>query len=495
LHDKFIVAYLITSDELIQAEICKPEYKKNLKGIIRLTLLEKMSLSFSFLKDRAFLREMLTIALPISFQQLVNASLNMIDVIMVGHLGEASIAALGLSNQVFFVFILLVFGLTSGMAIFTAQFWGKREVEPIRKVLGMSILITSIIALLFTFAATLIPRLVLGFYTNDTEVIDIGTSYLKIVGFTYIPVAIATSYIAVMRSIHFIKQTVIASIAALIFKTGLGYALIFGIGGLPALGVRGAAIGTASGWTLELILILIFAYAWKTPLAANPLTFFMFDSAFFGRVLKTTLPALANEMFWSFGITTYNAIYAHIGTEAIAAINVNATIEELGFVVFMGLGNACAVLVGNRIGAGKKDEAFEVTRRIMLLSVLFAWIVGGLVLFARNSVISLYDLSPEGRYSVHMLMTVMAGVLWIRMFNFTTFVGAMRAGGDTRFALIMEIFSIWFIGVPAAYIGAFVLKVPVYYVYLMVAMEEVFKAVVSWRRILSKKWIHDLVNT
>ena len=141
-------------------------------------------MSLSFLRDRSFIREMLTIAIPISFQQLINASLNMIDVLMVGQLGETSIAALGLSNQVFFVFILLLFGLTSGMSIFTAQFWGKQEVGPIRKVLGMSILVSTLIALLFSLAATLMPQTVLGFYTNDAEVIAIGTRYLRIVGFS-----------------------------------------------------------------------------------------------------------------------------------------------------------------------------------------------------------------------------------------------------------------------------------------------------------------------
>ncbi len=451
-------------------------------------------MSLSFLKDRSFLREMLTIALPISFQQLINASLNMIDVIMVGQLGEASIAALGLSNQVFFVFILLLFGLTSGMAIFTAQFWGKQEVDPIRKVLGMCLAITSAIALLCTLATTRMPRTVLGFYTNDTEVIEIGASYLSIVGFSYIPVAIATSYIATLRSIHLVKLTVVATISALVFKTILGYILIFGMFGLPALGVRGAAIGTASGWTLELILLLILVYTQKTPLAANPLTFFSFDFVFFGRVLKTTLPALANEMFWSLGITTYNAIYARIGTDSIAAINVNATIEELGFVVFMGLGNACAVMVGNRIGAGKKEEAFETVRRVVILAMLSAWTVGLLVFLLRDVVVNLYDLSPSGEYNVRMLMLMMACTLWIRMFNFSTFIGALRAGGDTRFALLMELCSIWLIGVPAAYIGAFVLHFPVYIVYLMVALEEVAKAFVSGWRVYSRKWIHDLVN-
>ena len=452
-------------------------------------------MTLSFLKDRTFIRELLTIAIPISFQQLINASLNMIDVIMVGQLGETSIAALGLSNQVFCVFILILFGLTSGMAIFTAQFWGKQELEPIRKVLGMSLLVATFVATFFTLAATLMPETVLGLYTNDAEVIELGSSYLRIVGFTYIPVAIATAYIAVLRSVQLIRLTVVATIAALVFKTILGYGLIFGIAGLPALGVRGAAIGTASGWTLELVLLLILVYTQKTPLAANPLTFFSFDLPFFGRVLKTALPAVANEMFWSLGITTYNAIYAHIGTDSIAAINVNATIEELGFVVFIGLGNACAVLVGNRIGAGQKDEAYEIVRRVIIMGVLFAVGVGAVIILTRELVVGLYDLSPSGENNVRGLLMVMACTLWIRMFNFSTFIGAFRAGGDTRFALLMEICSIWLIGVPAAYIGAFVLHLPVYYVYLMVMLEEFSKSFVSLWRFRSRKWIHDLVNT
>ena len=452
-------------------------------------------MNLSFLKDRAFLKEMLVIAIPISFQQLINASLNMIDVIMVGQLGEASIAALGLSNQVFFVLILLLFGTTSGMAIFTAQFWGKQEIEPIRKVLGMSIIATSLFALIFTLAATLIPRTVLGFYTNDTEVIEIGAQYLSIVGLSYIPVAIATSYVAVMRSIQLVRMTVIATVSALIFKTILGYVLIFGYAGFPALGVRGAAIGTASGWTLELILLLILVYTQKTPLATTNLrTLFSFDMAFFTRVLKTTMPAMANELFWSVGITTYNAIYAHIGTDSIAAVNVNATMEELGFVIFMGLGNACAVMVGNRIGAGKKDEAYETVRRVIILSVSAAWLVGLIVILLRSTIVGLYDLSPSGEHNVRMLMLMMACTLWIRMFNFSTFIGALRAGGDTRFALLMELCSIWLIGVPAAYFAAFILHLPVYYVYLLVILEEVAKAFVSGWRFRSRKWIHDLVN-
>lgn len=448
----------------------------------------------SFLKDRTFLCEMLTIALPISFQQLINASLNMIDVVMVGQLGETSIAAIGLANQVFFVMILLLFGTTSGMSIFTAQFWGKQEIEPIRKVLGMSVLVSSVIALLFSIAAVFAPHVLLGFYTNDKEVIEIGSQYLRVVGLSYIPVAIATAYSAVLRSIQLIRIAVIASATALLFKTILGYILIFGHFGFPALGVRGAAIGTASGWTLELILLFILIYTQKTPLATSLSQMFSFEFSFLARVLRTASPAIVNELFWSLGITTYNAIYARIGTDSIAAVQVNATIEELAFVVFIGLGNACGVMVGNRIGAKRADEAYETVRRIAILSILSAWLVGLGVFLSRDWVVGLYDLSASAVFNVRALMLVMSCVLWIRMFNFVTFVGALRAGGDTRFALFMEILSIWGIGVPVAYLGAFILDLPVYYVYLIVMVEEIVKAFVSIWRIRSKKWIHDLVN-
>jgi len=451
-------------------------------------------MNLSFFKDRTFLREVFVIALPISLQQFINAAMNMIDVVMVGQLGEASIAALGLSNQVFFVFVLMLFGTTSGMAIFTAQYWGKKEIDPIRQVTGMSIITTSIIALVFTLAAVLIPHSVLGFYTNDSEVIEIGAGYLRIVGFSYIPVAIATSYIATLRSVQFINITVVSTVIALVFKSILGYMLIFGIGIFPELGVRGAAIATASGWTLELILLFVLVYTQKTPLAANPLTFFKFDISFFSRVLRTTLPALANEFFWSVGITTYNAIYAHISTDAIAAVNVNATIEELAFVFFMGLGNAGAVLVGNRIGAGDKEGAYETVRRTAIMSVMLSWVVGVAIFISRDAIVGLYDLSGTSQENVRMLLLVLSVSLWIRMFNFSTFISALRAGGDTRFALIMEICSIWLIGVPAAYTGAFILHLPVYLVYLMVILEEIAKAFVSGWRVWSRRWIHDLVN-
>ena len=451
-------------------------------------------MNLSFLRDKDFFRAMLALAVPVAFQQLITAGLNMIDVLMVGQLGEASVAAVGLANQIFFLLILFLFGTTSGMAIFTAQYWGKGDVENIRRVLGICLTLAVSVAALFSLAAILIPGKLMSFYSEDPLVIELGSQYLRIVGMSYVMMAISVSYISVLRSITQVNLAMVVAITALALKTCIGYVLIFGHLGFPALGVRGAAIGTAIGWAFECILLLVMVYARKTPLAANPLTFFRFDRPFLFNVLKTSMPAALNEVIWSFGITTYNAVYARIGTDAIAAININATIEELVFVLFIGLGNACSVMVGNKIGEGDKEIAFEYSRRFTILAVTLSLMGGGIVIFARDLVVGLYELSPSAALNLRNIMLVYSLSIWLRVFNFMLFIGALRAGGDTRYAMFTELFSIWVIGVPAALIGGFVLHLPVYYVYALVLLEEAAKAVIIFRRYISRRWINDLVN-
>src|SRR6185503_14818082 len=451
-------------------------------------------MSLSFLRDKQFFRAMLALALPVAFQLLITAGLNMMDVLMVGQLGETAVAALGLANQIFFLLILFLFGVTSGMSIFTAQFWGKGDTEHIHHVLGICLIVSVSVGLLFSLAATLIPENLMKFYTEDPEVIRLGSDYLRIVGMSYVMTAISVSYISILRSITFVKLTVVVSVLALIIKTSIAYLLIFGIGDLPALGVRGAAVGTTVGWIFECVLLLILVYAFKTPLAANLFSFVKFNREFLFKVLRSSMPAAANEVLWSVGITTYNAVYARIGTDAIAAVNINATIEELLFVLFIGLGNACSVMVGNKIGEGKKDLAFEYGRRFTIIGVIFAIAGGVFVISIRDVVAGLYELSPSALQNLYGLMLVYSLSIWLRVFNFMLFIGALRAGGDTRYAMFTELFSIWLIGVPSALIGGFVLHLPVYGVYTMVLLEEAIKAIIIFKRFLSRKWIHDLVN-
>ncbi len=448
--------------------------------------------AFGFLRDRVFFREMATIAIPIAFQQLISAGLNMFDVVLVGQLGDAAIAALGLANQLFFLFSLFLFGATSGMAIFTAQYWGKRDIESIRKVLGICLTIALAIGAPFAVTAIFFPAAVLRIYTSDAEVIRLGSEYLRVVGLTYILFAITASFNAVLRSIHQVLMATGVMVFALVLKSILGYVLIFGLFGLPALGVTGAGVATSTARVVECGLLLFFVYTRRSPLAAPLKTLFSYSRELLWRVLATAMPATLNEVFWSLGITTYNAVYARIGTEAIAAVNINAAVDSLVFVVFIGLANSAAVMIGNRIGSGEPETAHEYGRRFLLLALSSTLLTSALVLLLRDPILTLYKVSPESAGYARTLMMLSALTAWIRVHNLTVFIGILRAGGDTRFALWVEALAMWLVGVPAALITGLFLRLPLPAVYLFILMEEVIKAVVVFRRFRSRRYIHDL---
>jgi len=451
-------------------------------------------MDLTFLRDRAFMRTMLSIAVPIMLQQLISASLNLIDVAMVGQLGETAVAALGLANQLFFLLSLFLFGTTSGMAIFTAQYWGRGDVARIRQVLGICLAVAGSIALLFTLLAVLWPERVLRLYSADPEVVRLGAGYLRIVGWSYLITAISFAYASVLRTVRRVTLPVSVTLVALGLKTALSYLLIFGNLGFPALGVNGAALATTLARGLELGLLLFLTYRLQTPLAA-PLRDLVFDRPLFVTVLRTALPATINEIFWSLGITSYAAIYARISTAAIAAININGTIEQLAFVGFSGMASACAVMVGNAIGAGERETAREYGNRYILLGFVLSLLVGGLVVAARGALPWIYPrLEPDSLEAVRRLMLIFGLTIWVRETNLMVLIGLLRAGGDTRFGLWTETLAMWLVGVPSALLGAFVFGLPVQTVYLLVLLDELVKLVVGLRRFRSGKWIHDLVG-
>jgi MATE family, multidrug efflux pump len=444
--------------------------------------------------DRDFYKTLARIAVPIALQQLVTSSVNLLDVLMVGQMGEVSIASLGLSNQVFFLMTIILFGASSGMAIFSAQYWGKRDIVNIRKVLGIGLSIAISVSFLFMLAVLIIPEKVLGYYTNDPEVLALGAQYLRIVGWCYIPTAITYTLISVLRSTENVKLPTAVSVLALSMNIFLNYALIFGNFGLPALGVRGAAIGTAISRSAECLAMVFFAYRMKTPAAAKLSELFSFDWAFFKYTLKTSLPALLNEGVWAFGITTYNSIYAHIGTEAIAAVNINSTIESMAFVVFIGTAHASAIMIGNKIGAGAEHFAYDYGKRFIALGISGAVIVGIALIFLRGPILSLYNITAQSLLYANQLLFFFSFTLWVRVTNMIIFIGVLRSGGDTRFCLITETMAVWLVGVPAAFIGANLFNLPVYYVYLLAFLEEATKFVIIFRRFRSRRWINNLTE-
>ncbi|WKZ48681.1 MAG: MATE family efflux transporter [Anaerolineales bacterium] len=445
-----------------------------------------------YYNDPDFFHNISKLAIPIIIQQFAFAGLNMLGVVFVGQKGETSVAAVGFAGQIAFLLQLVHFGIISGAAMFTAQFWGRNDVPNLRRVLGLCLMFAISASLVFFALAQFIPAEILGIYTKDAAVLRLGTNYIRIYSWVFLFVAITFSYALVMRSTGDVKTPTTISVGALTVSTFLSYSLIFGKFGLPELGINGAAVAAVISRALECAALLIVTYAKKSPAAASLRELTNFDSAFAVRVIKPMLPVMLNELFWALGITTYNAIYGRMGTESFAAMSIVATIEQMAFVIFIGISNATSVLVGNRIGAGKEDEAHLYAGRSLGLGIVGGITMGLLLQLVKAPILSLYNVSPEVISNASHVINIITFFIWVRVNNMTIVIGILRAGGDTRFSLFLDGIIIWLVGVPMAYLGANVWSLPVYFVYLCAMSEEATKWILGIRRYLSRKWIHNL---
>ena len=446
----------------------------------------------AYYNDPEYFPNIRRIAIPIIIQQFAFAGLNMLGVIFVGQKGDVSVAAVGLAGQLAFLLNLVHFGIISGAAMFTAQFWGRQDLPNLRRVLGLCLMIAIGTSLLFFGLAHFIPSQIMSLYTTDPRVIELGARYLRAFSWTFLFLAVTVSYGFIMRSTGNVKMPTTVSVLALILSTFLSYALIFGRFGFPDLGIQGAAVGAVISRGLECVALVVLCYTGKTPVAASLRELTDFDARFVRRVIKPMLPVMLNELFWALGITTYNIIYGRLGTESFAAMNIVGTIEQMAFVLFIGISNATSVLVGNRIGAGKDDEAHAYAGRSLGLGVVGGILTGLILQLVKGPVLALYNVSPEVIANAGSVITVMMFFLWVRVNNMTIVVGILRAGGDTRYSLFLDGFIIWLVGVPMAYLGAFIFHFPVYLVYLCAMSEEATKWILGINRYFSRKWINNL---
>ncbi len=431
---------------------------------------------------------------PLALQQLIIAGLSLVGVTMVGQLGETAVAAVGLANQILFLLQLLLFGVSSGSAIYIAQFWGKRDLANIHRILGICLAIGLIGAAVFSFISLAIPEVALGIYSADPAVIALGSEYLRIAGLGYIAVAITTSYSVTLRSTGHVRLPVAISILTLGLGTALSYALIFGEFGLPALGVRGSAIGTTLPRLFECVLLLGVIYTGPSAAAASWRQMFAFDLPFLTGVLKTILPVTFNEILWSLGISLYSVIYAHIGTDAMAAVSIASTVENVAYVPFIPAATVCAIMIGHRIGAGEEHKAFGYARRFFLMTLLASAAVGTAVFLTADLILSWYNIAESSQAVARAVLTIISFVLFIKVSNMLFIVGILRAGGDTRVSFVIDVGSLWLIGLPAAAVGAFVFQLPAYWVYLLGISDEATKFCIASFRILSRRWVNNLAR-
>lgn len=444
--------------------------------------------------DQPFFTTLQKLWLPLALQQLIFSLLNFASTLMVGQLGDTAIAAVGLAGQIFFLFQLLLFGINSGAAIFVAQFWGKHDLENIHRVLGIALALGLLGTLVFSLIAFFLPQWALSIYTADPDVIALGGDYLRIAGLQYFFVAVTTSYGVTLRSTGNVRMPVAISILALGLGTLLNYALIFGQFGMPALGVLGSALGSISARVIECALLLALTYATHASAAAKLRALLAFDPGFLSNILKTLLPVVLNELFWSLGISLYSVVYARIGTAAVAAVSIAASIENLAFVPFVALANSAAIMIGHCIGADEEHQAAEYAMRLWRMNSVAGILMGGAIFLSADTLLRFYNIDALTTQLARNVLTVMAGALWIKSSNMLLVVGVLRAGGDARVSALIDVSPLWLVGLPAAALGAFVFGLPVYWVYLLTITDEACKLLLAAWRVLSKRWINNLAR-
>ncbi len=459
-----------------------------------MNLLRKAS---QFFKDPEYYRVLFRLALPIASQNLVSASLTLIATLFIGQLGETAVASVSLANQVFFLVNLMVFGTVSGCAIFIAQLWGKKDVHNIHRVVSLMVKLALLVAVFFTVIAFFFPETVLHIYSNDPEVIERGGRFLQIICWTYIFYATTMVFSTASRSTGNVRLPLFVSTTALGIEIVLAFPLIFGLKaiGLPALGIDGFAIAALVARILECGAMLFFTYRDQlNPVRVELRELLDWDPKFVATVLKPVLPVIGNETLWSFGITAYNAIYGHVGTDAVAAMNMVATIEQIAFVLFQGVGTATSIMVGNLIGKKEREKAFTYGGRSLALQAGSAVVMGLLVYLFAGNIFQLYKVSPNVIAEARAILVVLALGIWIKATNHVIIIGILRAGGDTRFSLVLDGMVIWFVGVPATALGAFLFHLPIWYVYALTFTEEIVKASIGLWRYYSRRWINDMTR-
>ncbi len=446
-------------------------------------------------KDKIFFRGLMTLAIPIILQSLVTASLNLLDNLMIGSLGEEEIASVGLANQYYMVYYHTIMGIVCGAGVFMSQFWGRRDRESIHKFLGIALTVGIFASLIYSGGALLLPEKIIHIFTRDAQVTALGAGYLRAVAPSYIFTSVSLAFALALRSTEQTKVPMYGSIIGLLFNGILNYIFIFGRFGIPAMGVTGAALGTTISRGIEMLFILCVIYTRKNIVAGSFRELTGYNIELVGRYFKTAVPIIFNDIMWIMGITAYSVAYARLGTNATATMQIATTINNMFNIFGIGIANAAAIMIGNKIGAAMREEAREDAVKISIFGTLLGCIIGGVFYIIAPAVAGLFKVSPETHTNVVLVLRIMAVVLPVRFFGIVQIIGVLRGGGDVIFSIGTELFAVWGVAVPLAFIGVGIMDVPIYIVYVLVCLEEPFKAAVTIPRLMGGKWIRDLTGS
>ena len=444
-------------------------------------------------ETKNFYKTVGALVLPIALQNLINVAVTSADVVMLGWVGETVLSGSSLAGQVQFVLTLFFFGLTSGAAVLTAQYWGKKDLRTIEKVMGIALRFSLLVALLFLIVVQLFPQWVMSIFTPEQPVIDQGVQYLRIVSFSYILCAVTMVYLNVMRSVEKVIIATVTYSVSLIVNIIINGILIFGLLGFPKLGIVGAAIGTVIARIVELLIVVVYARK-KSILNFRIRDLWVRDKLLFRDFMRYSLPVTMNELCWGTGVSMIAVVIGHMGQAAVAANSVAQVTRQLATVVSFGIAAAAAILIGKAIGENRYDEAQKYSVRFIKLSVVAGLAGAVVVLIARPIVLSTMNLTPTAQGYLSTMMFIMAYFVVAQAYNTAMIVGIFRAGGDTRFGLFIDVGAMWCCSIAFGALAAFVFHWSVEWVYVVLLSDEILKLPLTTWRYKSKVWLRNVTR-
>lgn len=445
-------------------------------------------------EKKLFYRTVFALLIPMALQNLINVGISSIDVIMLGRVGEKVLSGASLGSQVQFIMSLILFGLTSGSSVLIAQYWGKGDKDSIATVFGMAMKMAALVGIFFMVFTEWMPDKIMKIFTNDTEVIAQGVLYLRIVAVSYAISAVTMVYLNTMRGMERVAVATVTYLISMVTNIVVNGLLIFGLFFFPKMGVEGAAIGTLLARIAELLVVIFYNWKKNDVLAFRISFLFRKDKLLFRDFLKYSVPVVFNELMWGAGVSMIAAILGHMGSSAVAANSVAQVVRQLATVVAFGVSSTTAILIGKVIGEGKLDMAKEYGRRFRRLSIITGLVGAAVVLLARPIVMQAFTLSEEARGYLGIMMLIMSYFVVGQSYNTTLIVGIFRGGGDTLFGLILDVSVMWGISILFGAVGAFVFRLSVPLVYMILLSDEVIKIPITTWRYRTYRWLQDVTR-
>lgn len=443
--------------------------------------------------DKSFYTKLIKLTLPMAFQSFMLASVAAADSFMLGRVDQSALAAVSLATQVQFVQNIFIAAVCSASVVLSAQYWGKGNKKALVDIFSMILRLSGIISLAFCLACELFPALLMRIFTSDPNLIGIGTGYLRLAGFSYLLTGISQCFLTMLKVTDRARLSAEISAAGVLLNIFLNAVLIFGLFGLPALGVAGAAAATLIARVTELLLCLAAGRrgALRPP---TPRELMKRNGRLFRDYLPHLLPITGAFLLWGLGLTTYTAVIGHMGEDVTAANAIAAVIRELMCCLCNGVSNAGGIIVGNELGKGDTEKGRLYGGKVSLISVGIGVFSCAVIIALTPLALAATKLEPAAVECLKTMMIIMGVYMIARSINGVVINGVFSAGGDTRFDMYSLTVCMWCVSVPMAFLSAFVFRWPVAVVYAFTCFDEVVKLPWVFAHYKKYRWVRDLTR-